>query len=542
MSLNGQNLYGPYLNDLVPHKKPSSTMPFGNSPRLLRFKTMVALPRNQNNVTSTRIEGPYLKTYESNTMLPTPVSSFVESIYPLSELSNEIIQDISPYQFQTQQDKQQQQQQQLQLPTQIYSSYNPSHFEIPHHLMNLTVSRPPEPKKNFEEEANNLTRRIMTGNLKNDHSDENYSNKLLIKQKITCVEDLMGKKRPRVIKPKPPKRPYRKRVLKDTDTAIFSNKTSCNKNDLQFSEDTDTQIISQPSTIATTNIENGPSLNLSIDPTNDINIDALFENEFIEPTEFQDSSPTTLVTSLDTLLVNDTSLPMNQEVDPQISSLSATSPEFFPLNIPLDTTPIDKTLDITTNDTFLPKSSDILLTPSSADNRVSLVEQLKNDRPLFEAISKKQKRGSYKCAHCPQTFPNLIEYAAHMDEFKIKREFKCPFALCPWKILGLPRRSDLRRHCAIQHKDELQSDLKSYLNLKDEAYPTILCPNEYCNKEFYRKDAFNRHMAIVHDNSNSRFNKKLAILLEQCPNTLTKEEQIKYVKENINKKIGKTKK
>lgn len=537
MNLNEENLYGSYLNDLVSNKKPANIISFDNLPRLLRFKTMIALPSNQNNVASTRIEGPYLKTYESNNVVPTPLSSFVESIYPLSELNDEIIQDINPYQFRTHQDMQQQRQP-PQLSIRTCNSYN---FENPYSL-NLTVPKVPELKTNFEEEANNLTRRIMTGNLKNDHSDENYSNKLLIKQKITCVEDLIGKKRSKTIKRKPPKRPYRKKALSNTDKAVFTNKIQHGKNNLQFLEETNIQMINQPSTIANTNIDDNSNLKLSIDLTNDINIDALFEDEFIESTKFQNSSPTTLDASLDTLLVSNTSLPMNQEVDLHISSLPTTSPEFFPLNIPLDTTPIDKTFDITTNDAFTSKSCDILLTPSSADDHVSLVKQLKNDRPLFEAISKKQKRGSYKCAHCPQTFPNLMEYAAHMDEFNIKREFKCPFALCPWKILGLPRRSDLRRHCAIQHKDELQSDLKSYLNLKDEAYPTILCPNEYCGKEFYRKDAFNRHVAIVHDNNNSRFNRKLAILLQQCPNDLTKKEQIKYVKENMNKKIGKSKK
>lgn len=536
MNVNEQNLCGSYFNGLVSNKKRTSTLPFRDSPRLLRFKTVAPLPKNQNNVTSTRIEGPYLKTYESNNILPTPVSSFVESIYPLSELSNEIIQDINPFHLHSQHEKQQQL---LQLPTQMYSSYSPSNFEILYN-MNPTRSRPPEPKRNFEEEANNLTCRIMTGNLKTDHSDENYSNRLLIKQKITCVEDLIGKKRPKIKKPKPQKRPYRKRTLKNTEKTMVVKDTSEKKNDLQFLENTNMQMISQPSTLTTTNVDSNSDLKLKLDSTADINIDSLFENRFIESSEFQDSSPTPLDTPLDNL-VNNTSLPMNHDVDLQIPSLSATSPDFLPLTTTLNTTPIDKTFDITINDIFPPKSGNLLLTPSSADDHVSLVDQLKNDRPLFEAISKKQKRGSYKCAHCPQTFPNLFEYAAHMDEFNIEREYKCPFALCPWRILGLPRRSDLRRHCAIQHKDELQSDLKTYLNLKDEAYPTILCTNEYCDKKFYRKDAFNRHVAIVHDNVNSRFNKKLSILLEQCPDGLTKEEQIKYVKENINKKITKTK-
>lgn len=179
--------------------------------------------------------------------------------------------------------------------------------------------------------------------------------------------------------------------------------------------------------------------------------------------------------------------------------------------------------------------SDIGVT-KTVPSYLSLVEQLNADKPLLKAVYKKQKRGSYRCAHCPETFSNIMEYAEHMDIFNIKREYKCPFPLCAWKILGLPRRSDLRRHCAIQHKTELRSDLKQLLNLKDETYPIIQCDNGFCDKEFYRKDAYNRHIAIVHDNKKSRFNKKLNYLLKTCPSGATEKEKYDFVKTNIFKK------
>ncbi|QLQ80752.1 hypothetical protein HG537_0E01050 [Torulaspora globosa] len=147
----------------------------------------------------------------------------------------------------------------------------------------------------------------------------------------------------------------------------------------------------------------------------------------------------------------------------------------------------------------------------------SLVEQLQMDQPLMQVIANKHKRGYYRCTHCPQTFSNIFDYAAHMDEFDIKREFKCPFALCPWKILGLPRRPDLRRHCAIQHKHELPDDLKQTLNLNDETYPALKCPHQYCDKVFHRRDAYNRHISIVHEKLGSRFNKRLFQILAECP-------------------------
>lgn len=148
---------------------------------------------------------------------------------------------------------------------------------------------------------------------------------------------------------------------------------------------------------------------------------------------------------------------------------------------------------------------------------LTLMEQLQMDKPLMDVISNKHKRGYYRCTHCPETFSNIFEYASHMDRYDIRREFKCPFPLCPWKILGLPRRPDLRRHCAIQHKDELPDDLKELLNLNDETYPTLRCPHQYCDKVFHRRDAYNRHISIVHEKLGSRFNKRLFQILADCP-------------------------
>lgn len=160
---------------------------------------------------------------------------------------------------------------------------------------------------------------------------------------------------------------------------------------------------------------------------------------------------------------------------------------------------------------------------------LTLVEQLKMDGALMESIAKKHKRGYYKCTHCPNTFSNIFEYAAHMDEYEIKRAYKCPFPLCPWKILGLPRRADLRRHCAIQHKNELPQELKDQLNLNDEAYPALKCPHQYCEKVFHRRDAFNRHIAIVHEKLNSRFNRRLFQTLADCPYD-KENDRLKYVR------------
>lgn len=180
------------------------------------------------------------------------------------------------------------------------------------------------------------------------------------------------------------------------------------------------------------------------------------------------------------------------------------------------------------------RSKGNLLTPagpidytSTQNNDISLVETIKEDRYLHTIATEKHKRGSYRCNHCPEMFTTILEYAEHMDEFGIRRKYKCPFSHCPWKILGLPGRSDLRRHCAIQHKDNLDDCLRNSLNLRDNIYTTTPCPHPYCLKTFKRKDAYNRHISIVHSKPDSRFNKRLAGILERHPENFEDEESKK---------------
>lgn len=511
---NNQGLYGSLYNDFMPYKNLSDTINLPDPPTLLRFKSNPVLPVAQPSNATSRIEGSYLKTYELNNQLPTPMNSFVESIYPLSELSNDIIHDISSFQLQPSPSS-----------APIFSPYAESNLPLSRHMD--VVESPPEPTKKFETEANNLTRRIIEGNLKSDHSDEYSSNRLLHKQNITCVEDLISKRRPRVKKPKIAKRAYRRRVLKPSKEVNTVTKQTPTSSPI-------INVIDKAvaSLIQTSNLTTPSDLKFDLGSTDNINFDNIFGTSLMESPEFKDSSPNILDTPLDEF-VNGDSIPSSQDITLQLPS--STTSSSFPLTDIDTTTPINRTFDITEQKAPSPKCNDILLTPSSANEHLSLVDQIKYDKFLFEVISKKQKRGSYKCAHCPETFPNILDYAAHMDNFGIKREFKCPFVLCPWKVLGFPKRSDLRRHCAFQHKDELKSELKDLLNLKDEAFPTILCSNKYCEKEFYRKDAFARHVAIVHQNKKSRFNKKLAALIQDYPENLTEEEKVEYIKVNINK-------
>ncbi|SCU90867.1 LADA_0F06832g1_1 [Lachancea dasiensis] len=166
---------------------------------------------------------------------------------------------------------------------------------------------------------------------------------------------------------------------------------------------------------------------------------------------------------------------------------------------------------------------------SPTSKHESVYEQMINDLPLMEALSKRVKRGYYRCAHCPKMFSNVLDYARHIDDFEIQRDYKCPFVLCPWKILGLPRRPELRRHCAIQHKLEIPPELKHSLKLGESDFPIMGCPSPFCEKKFFRRDSYVRHVAMVHDKVDSRFNRRLAKVLGECPHSCGTPEHTTYV-------------
>lgn len=149
----------------------------------------------------------------------------------------------------------------------------------------------------------------------------------------------------------------------------------------------------------------------------------------------------------------------------------------------------------------------------------SLVSQMLNDEVLLNEDLKKPKRGFYKCLHCNETYSTVLDYAKHLDDAKIVRPFKCPFHTCPWKYLGLTKRSELRRHCAIQHKDELTTEMMELLNLNNDNFPVLHCENKFCDKKFYRRDSHQRHVQMVHMNPKSRFNKRVEKFRKQCSST-----------------------
>jgi len=140
-----------------------------------------------------------------------------------------------------------------------------------------------------------------------------------------------------------------------------------------------------------------------------------------------------------------------------------------------------------------------------------IAQQLQEDKKIWNKICETKKKGIYKCTHCSGIFKGFIDLARHIDENKIARQHKCPFKDCPWSIIGLPRRAEVRRHCAAQH-----SFIITYPDDKDtgvkEGYVTtdkFKCEYEFCDRCFKRKDSQQRHEKLVHLNPDSRFNKRI---------------------------------
>ncbi|GMM53822.1 Rme1 protein [Maudiozyma humilis] len=260
-----------------------------------------------------------------------------------------------------------------------------------------------------------------------------------------------------------------------------------------------------------------------------------------------DVTPETTIESLNSSTHFPSSLPVQGHVIPQFAKRKQSSSSKKRRKIVNKNINAKYDKDLTghvKNNKIFPMSSSYMLTPCSPAgyktyNRTttSLVDEIRSDAFINPIAMKKQKRGSYRCNHCPEMFSTILQYAEHMDRFGIRRKYHCPFIDCPWKILGLPGRSDLRRHCAIQHKDQLSPELRSSLNLKDDVYVTTRCPNKYCGKSFRRKDAYNRHIAIVHNRPDSRFNKRLAVILRQCPETFQNDNQkTRYITTEMGRK------
>lgn len=105
--------------------------------------------------------------------------------------------------------------------------------------------------------------------------------------------------------------------------------------------------------------------------------------------------------------------------------------------------------------------------------------------------AKSGKKGKYFCSHCPSSFRTIMDLAQHMDESLVMRPFHCPEEDCPWHICGFPTASEWCRHTRSQHG----------------SVDALGCQS--CQKTFTRKDSLKRHVMLVHDNQESRWNRKM---------------------------------
>jgi hypothetical protein len=117
-----------------------------------------------------------------------------------------------------------------------------------------------------------------------------------------------------------------------------------------------------------------------------------------------------------------------------------------------------------------------------------IIPQLQADPKLWKQACM-NKKGLYRCIHCPSKFRNMATFAAHLDENQILRPFVCAHLDCPWAYLGFFKRSEWVRHIRIQHNQ-------------------VLDPCPICEKEFLRKDSLKRHISRVHGPDGKRMHRK----------------------------------
>lgn len=138
--------------------------------------------------------------------------------------------------------------------------------------------------------------------------------------------------------------------------------------------------------------------------------------------------------------------------------------------------------------------------------RLLMAEQLKIEFPEQSLQTKKP----IACSHCDYTAPNILELAKHFDKFRINAGHKCPFETCPFNFIGFTRKAELRRHCISSHFERGKLNESTNQSVKTVLSNLVYsCKFPNCGKNFYRKDSLQRHLKLVHENENSKFNKKL---------------------------------
>lgn len=189
-------------------------------------------------------------------------------------------------------------------------------------------------------------------------------------------------------------------------------------------------------------------------------------------------------------------------------------------------------------DTAAPQSPSAALSAPPLRSPVPLAERLQQDQDVLKRSITRGKKGGYRCTHCSGLFLTLVEFASHLDEFGIVRPNKCPVRGCPWRIIGLSRQTELRRHCMTQHQMSLSKAalgggqvLSLEASGSERTSPSgafdsdgqekphagkpspkhrglpFPCGHSHCIKLFRRQDLLRRHHRLVHENPQSRFNR-----------------------------------
>lgn len=162
---------------------------------------------------------------------------------------------------------------------------------------------------------------------------------------------------------------------------------------------------------------------------------------------------------------------------------------------PTDTKAASNSKQMVGPEVTMPNESFVSSGPNHNAKPLTTLLREKVNKTHLQGLLSAKKKGLYKCGsavHCSKTFASFGELLNHLEQHQIDRKFKCPDHSCPWGIVGFSSHAQMKRHYRTIHQPR-----------------SFSCPERLCKKTFSRVDLLKRHASSVHQNKNSRFNRKM---------------------------------
>lgn len=167
---------------------------------------------------------------------------------------------------------------------------------------------------------------------------------------------------------------------------------------------------------------------------------------------------------------------------------------------------------LTSSFNSLISSPEKLSKPSSTDStpflepmsKPKLVHKRKRPASILEVLENEYHEQIIEeehiiCHHCQKGFMSIQSLAQHYEQFKVFKalKFKCPIYNCPFNIIGLNKKNNLRRHVISKHYNRQQKAILSEDPYEEKMIRSLVY---FCNcqRVFYRRDSLKRHQRSFH--------------------------------------------